>query len=37
MPNVVSDSVSIHYEVKGKASPVLLLAGLAGVGASWGT
>ena len=36
MPNVISDGVSIHYEVKGHGSPVLLLAGLAGVGASWG-
>ncbi|MGO4306676.1 alpha/beta fold hydrolase [Cupriavidus sp. RAF12] len=36
MPNVTSDGVSIHYEVKGQGSPVLLLAGLAGVGASWG-
>ncbi|WP_256081010.1 alpha/beta fold hydrolase [Massilia sp. YIM B04103] len=32
----MSDDVSIHYEVKGQGSPVLLLAGLAGVGASWG-
>lgn len=36
MPNVTSDGVSIHYEVKGQGSPVMLLAGLAGVGASWG-
>lgn len=36
MPNAMSDGVSIHYEVKGQGSPVLLLAGLAGVGASWG-
>jgi len=36
MPDVVSDGVSIHYEVRGQGSPVLLLAGLAGVGASWG-
>ncbi|MGO4811489.1 alpha/beta fold hydrolase [Cupriavidus sp. 2MCAB6] len=36
MPNVTSDGVSIHYAVKGQGSPVLLLAGLAGVGASWG-
>ena len=36
MPNVMSDGVSIHYDVKGRGSPVLLLAGLAGVGASWG-
>ncbi|MBP0618870.1 alpha/beta fold hydrolase [Cupriavidus consociatus] len=36
MPNVTSDSVCIHYETKGQGSPVLLLAGLAGVGASWG-
>ncbi|MES2070157.1 MAG: alpha/beta hydrolase [Pseudomonadota bacterium] len=36
MPYVRSDGVSIHYEVKGQGSPVLLLAGLAGVGASWG-
>ncbi|GAB7549707.1 alpha/beta fold hydrolase [Cupriavidus sp. 8B] len=36
MPNVTSDGVSIHYEVKGQGSPVLLLAGLAGAGASWG-
>jgi aminoacrylate hydrolase len=32
----MSDGVSIHYEIKGQGSPVLLLAGLAGVGASWG-
>ena len=36
MSYVRSDGVSIHYEVKGQGSPVLLLAGLAGVGASWG-
>ncbi|SOZ10269.1 putative Hydrolase, alpha/beta hydrolase fold family (plasmid) [Cupriavidus taiwanensis] len=36
MPCIASDGVSIHYEVKGGGSPVLLLAGLAGVGASWG-
>lgn len=36
MPYVTSDGVLIHYEVKGQGSPVLLLAGLAGVGASWG-
>ena len=36
MPDVISDGVSIHYEVKGQGSPVLLLAGLAGVGSSWG-
>lgn len=36
MPSVMSDGVSIHYEVTGQGSPVLLLAGLAGVGASWG-
>ncbi|WP_240987963.1 alpha/beta fold hydrolase [Cupriavidus taiwanensis] len=36
VPDVTSDGVSIHYEVTGQGSPVLLLAGLAGVGASWG-
>lgn len=36
MPCVSSDGVSIHYQVKGQGTPVLLLAGLAGVGASWG-
>jgi len=36
VPYVTSDGVSIHYEIKGQGSPVLLLAGLAGVGASWG-
>ncbi len=36
MPTAISDGVSIHYEVHGQGSPVLLLAGLAGVGASWG-
>ncbi|SCU88132.1 putative aminoacrylate hydrolase RutD [Cupriavidus necator] len=36
MPYVTSDGVSIQYEVKGQGSPVLLLAGLAGLGASWG-
>lgn len=36
MPHVTSDGVSIHYDVHGQGSPVLLLAGLAGIGASWG-
>jgi aminoacrylate hydrolase len=36
MPTVISDGVSIHYEVWGRGTPVLLLAGLAGAGASWG-
>ncbi|HEX7892265.1 MAG TPA: alpha/beta fold hydrolase [Ramlibacter sp.] len=36
MPDVDSDGVSIHYELRGHGSPVLLLAGLAGVAASWG-
>ncbi|WP_316155007.1 alpha/beta fold hydrolase [Cupriavidus sp. BIC8F] len=36
MPYVTSDGVSIHYKVNGQGSPVLLLAGLAGAGASWG-
>jgi aminoacrylate hydrolase len=36
VPYVTSDGVSIHYEVKGQGSPVLLLAGLAGVSTFWG-
>lgn len=36
MPYASSDGVSIYYAIKGQGSPVLLLAGLAGVGASWG-
>ena len=36
MPDVASDRVSIHYEARGQGSPVLILAGLAGVGTSWG-
>lgn len=36
MPSVISDGVEIHYEVRGRGSPVLLLAGLAGAAASWG-
>ncbi len=36
MAYITSGGVSIHYDIKGQGSPVLLLAGLAGVGASWG-
>ena len=36
MATVTSDNASIHYTVKGQGSPVLLVAGLAGVGSSWG-
>jgi aminoacrylate hydrolase len=36
MPTVTSDGVSIAYEVVGRGPPVLMLAGLAGVGRSWG-
>lgn len=36
MPSVLSDGVSIHYALTGAGSPVLLLAGLGGLGASWG-
>lgn len=36
MPDISSDGVSIHYEVHGEGTPVLLLAGLAGVASSWG-
>src|SRR5215469_14685979 len=36
MPSVMSGDASIHYETMGAGSPVLLLAGLGGVGRSWG-
>jgi aminoacrylate hydrolase len=36
MPTVTSDGVSIAYEVIGRGPPALMLAGLAGVGRSWG-
>lgn len=37
MPTITSDGVSIAYEVIGRGPPLLMLAGLAGVGRSWGT
>ena len=36
MPSVMSGDASIHYETMGSGSPILLLAGLGGVGRSWG-
>lgn len=36
MPTISSTAADIHYEVLGQGSPVLLIAGLGGVGASWG-
>ena len=36
MPTIRSADADIHYEVSGSGSPVLLVAGLGGVGASWG-
>ena len=36
MPTIRSTAADIHYEVLGQGSPVLLIAGLGGVGASWG-
>ncbi|WP_306118537.1 MULTISPECIES: alpha/beta fold hydrolase [unclassified Roseitalea] len=36
MPVHDNDGVSIHYEVLGDGPPLLMLAGLAGIGRSWG-
>jgi aminoacrylate hydrolase len=36
MPTIQSTGAEIHYEVSGSGPPVLLIAGLAGVGATWG-
>jgi aminoacrylate hydrolase len=36
MPTIRSTAADIHYEVLGQGSPVLLIAGLGGVGAAWG-
>ena len=36
MPIINSADAEIYYEVSGAGSPVLLIAGLAGVGATWG-
>jgi aminoacrylate hydrolase len=36
MPMIQSTDAEIHYEVLGSGSPVLLIAGLGGVGATWG-
>jgi aminoacrylate hydrolase len=36
MPTILSDDVSIHYEIVGSGSPVVLLAGLVGIGRAWG-
>ena len=36
MPSIQSTDAEIYYEVTGSGSPVLLIAGLGGVGATWG-
>ncbi len=36
MPMIQSTDAEIYYEVSGSGSPVLLIAGLAGTGATWG-
>jgi aminoacrylate hydrolase len=36
MPTIKSGNADIFYETRGKGSPVLLLAGLGGVGRGWG-
>ena len=36
MPTISSTDAEIHYEVYGQGTPVLLLADLGGVGATWG-
>src|SRR5262245_31888043 len=35
MPTILLGDVSIHYETAGSGSPLLLLAGLAGIGRAW--
>ncbi len=36
MPMIAVDDAEIYYEVSGTGTPVMLLAGLGGVGATWG-
>ncbi len=36
MPTIQSTDAEIYYEVSGSGTPVLLIAGLGGVGATWG-
>ena len=36
MPTLQSTDAEIHYEVSGSGTPVLLIAGLGGTGATWG-
>ena len=36
MATIQSKDAEIHFDVSGKGSPVLLIAGLGGVGATWG-
>lgn len=36
MPTIQSTDAEIYYEVTGSGTPVLLIAGLGGVGATWG-
>lgn len=36
MPTIRSADADIHYETSGSGTPVLLIAGLGGVGATWG-
>ncbi len=36
MATIKSNDADIHYEVSGSGSPVLLVAGLGGVGSTWG-
>ena len=36
MPTIQSTDAEIHYEVSGSGTPVLMIAGLGGVGATWG-
>ena len=36
MPMIQSNDAEIYYEVEGSGTPVMLIAGLAGTGATWG-
>lgn len=36
MPMIQSSDAEIYYEVEGSGSPVMMIAGLAGTGATWG-
>ena len=36
MPTIQSTDAEIYYDVSGAGSPVLLIAGLGGVGTTWG-